>query len=106
MANLASLIQSGLEQREDTDLALDELATLLDRIGDATGRRMVIPVQIWMLERVERVLRACTADAQGRAAIESLLGSFEGGRELLELGTLLAGCRIRKEGGRLFSVAG
>ncbi len=36
VANLASLIQSGLEQREDTDLALDELATLLDRIGDAT----------------------------------------------------------------------
>ncbi|MEM9175951.1 MAG: MMPL family transporter [Myxococcota bacterium] len=36
VANLASLIQSGLEQRADTDLALDELATLLDRIGDAT----------------------------------------------------------------------
>lgn len=36
VANLASLIKSGLEQREDGDLALDELATLLDRIGDAT----------------------------------------------------------------------
>lgn len=36
VANLASLIQSGLEQRQESDLALDELATLLDRIGDAT----------------------------------------------------------------------
>ncbi len=36
VANLASLIQSGLEQREETDAALDDLAVLLDRVGDAT----------------------------------------------------------------------
>jgi len=69
-----------------------------------SGRRMVIPYQIWMLQRVERVLAACTTDAPGRAAIEELLAGFEGGPELLELARLLAGCRIRKEGGRLFSL--
>ena len=36
VANLASLIQSGLEQQEETDVSLDDLAVLLDRIGDAT----------------------------------------------------------------------
>ena len=76
------------------------------RIGGVSGRRMVIPYQIWMLGRIERVLAACTADAAGRAAVETLLAEFEGGRELLELDRLLAGCRIRKEGGRLFSVPG
>jgi glutathione S-transferase len=74
------------------------------RIGDVSGRRMVIPYQIWMLQRVERVLAACTANAAGRAAIEELLAGFEDGPELLELARLLAGCRIRKEGGRLFSL--
>ena len=74
------------------------------RIGDVSGRRMVIPYQMWMLGRVERVLAACTADAAGRAAVEELLAGFGGGPELLELGRILAGCRIREEGGRLFSV--
>ncbi len=75
------------------------------RIGDASGRRMVIPYQLWMLGRLERVLAACTAGAAGRASIEGFLGEFEGGGELLELDRILAGCRIRKEGGRLYSVA-
>ncbi len=74
------------------------------RIGGASGRRMVIPYQMWMLQRVERVLAECTASAAGRAAIEGLLAGFEGGPELLELDRILAGCRTRKEGGRLFSI--
>jgi glutathione S-transferase len=73
------------------------------RIGDASGRRMVIPYQIWMLQRLERVLAACTSRPAGRAAVEALLGGFDGGAELLRLGELLAGCRLRKEGGRLYS---
>jgi hopanoid biosynthesis associated RND transporter like protein HpnN len=36
IANLASLIRSGLEQREETDASLEDLAILLDRVGDAT----------------------------------------------------------------------
>ena len=61
---------------------------------------------MWMLQRVERVLEECTASAEGRAAIQELLAGFDGGPELLELGALLAGCRTRKEGGRLFSLPG
>lgn len=36
VANLASLIESGLEQAEATNAKLDEIAVLLDRVGDAT----------------------------------------------------------------------
>ena len=36
VANLASLIQRGLEQRAEADATLDDLAVLLDRVGDAT----------------------------------------------------------------------
>jgi hopanoid biosynthesis associated RND transporter like protein HpnN len=36
VANLASLIRSGLEQQEETDASLEDLSVLLDRVGDAT----------------------------------------------------------------------
>jgi len=36
VANLASLIQTSLEQMNETDGALDDLSVLLDRVGDAT----------------------------------------------------------------------
>lgn len=36
VANLAALIRIGLEQREEESASLDELAVLLDRVGDAT----------------------------------------------------------------------
>jgi hypothetical protein len=72
-------------------------------IGGITGRRMVVPYQIWMLQRVEQALSACVASGTGRASIEALLAGFARGPELLELDALLAGCRVRKEGARLFS---
>ncbi len=75
------------------------------QVGGVAGRRMVVPYQMWMLGRIERVLARCTRAPSGRAAIEELLGRFERGPELLELDRILAGCRLRKEGGRLFSVA-
>ena len=74
-------------------------------LGGVSGRRMVVPYQIWMLQRVERALARCTASDVGRAAVEALLGGFASGPELLGLPELLAGCRVRKEGGRLFSEA-
>ena len=64
---------------------------------------MVVPYQIWMLQRLERALDACTASESGRAAIEGFLARFDRGAEFLELDSLLAGCRLRKQGGRLFS---
>ncbi|MGI9432729.1 MAG: glutathione S-transferase N-terminal domain-containing protein [Myxococcota bacterium] len=72
-------------------------------IRGVKGRRMVVPYQMWMLQRLERVLSACTASEPGRAAVEDLLGQFSGGAELLELDERLAGCRVRKEGARLFA---
>jgi len=74
-------------------------------IGGVAGRRMVVPYQMWMLERIERVLARCTASAGGRASIEAFLGRFDGGAELLDLATLLAGCRVEKRDARLYSVA-
>lgn len=74
------------------------------QVGGVAGRRMVVPYQMWMLGRIERVLARCTRTADGRAAIEELLGRFERGPELLELDRILEGCRLRKQGGRLFSV--
>jgi len=67
---------------------------------------MVVPYQIWMLQRVERAIeRACEMPG-GHAALESMLGAFPGGLELLDLAELLGSCRIRKEGARLFASAG
>ena len=40
---------------------------------------------------------------QSKAAVAELLSRFDRGRELLELGALLGGLRVRKEGARLFS---
>ena len=75
------------------------------RIGDRHGRRMVVPYQMWMLGRVLGVLEAATASPAGRTAIESWLGRFDGGRELLDLGTLLSGCRVEKRDARLYSAS-
>ena len=65
---------------------------------------MVIPYQIWMLQRVAEALANATAREAGLKALSELLGTSESGLELLELDTLLAGCRVRKEGALLYSV--
>jgi len=75
-------------------------------IGGTRGRRMVAPYQVWMLQRVEGAIKRCTASDAGRREIAALLGRFDRGPELLELGERLVGCRVRKEGGRLFSIPG
>ena len=72
-------------------------------IGGVRARRMVVPYQVWMLQRLADALRECADTADGRAAVESLCKPFERGPDLLELDSLLAGCRVRKEGGRLYS---
>jgi len=74
-------------------------------IGGIRSRRMVVPYQIWMLQRLEAALAPCLATAEGRRALESFLGQFRDGTELLALDSILAGCRVRKQGARLFSEA-
>jgi hypothetical protein len=68
------------------------------------SRRMVVPYQMWMLERIAQVLRRCVASDSGDGAVVELLSRFERGSELLDLDSLIAGCRVHKEGARLFSV--
>jgi hypothetical protein len=64
---------------------------------------MVTAIHVWMLQRVADALRECTATPAGGKAIEALLGALPNGRALLGLGARLAGCRVRKQGGRLFA---
>ena len=68
--------------------------------GVSVGTRMVIPYQIWMLQRVEETV---LADESG--ALRDLSGRLDGGAALdgARLTALLANCRVRKEGGLLFS---
>ena len=65
---------------------------------------MVLPYQIWMLQRVTDVLRECRATDAGRQRIDALLDGLRGGSELLELDERLSGCRVRREHARIFSV--
>jgi len=67
------------------------------------GRRMVLPYQIWMLQRLGAALAEAKASHSGAAALAELLGHFDNGTQLLELEPMLAGCRVRKERGLLFS---
>ncbi len=74
-------------------------------IGGVRARRMVLPYQVWMLQRVSDELRACTESSKGRASIAKLLAPMRDGASLLELEDLLSSCRVRKQRGRLFSEA-
>lgn len=72
-------------------------------IGGVTGRRMVIPYQIWMMQRLESVIGQVLQSDPGRSAMEDFAVPFARGSELLELSKLLEGCRVRKEGALLFA---
>jgi glutathione S-transferase len=74
------------------------------KLGSVRGRRMVVPYQIWMLGRLLPILDECRASAEAAAAIDSLLGDFPGAERFCELERALRGCRLRKEGGLLYSV--
>ena len=72
--------------------------TVSFEMGGVASRRMVVPNQIWMLQRLE----AAMAEADGDV-LASWLKHFDHGSELLELEACLRGCRVRKQGGLLFS---
>ena len=73
------------------------------QIGDVRDRRMVLPYQVWMLQRLAEAMEACCATAAGDARVSELLGQFERGPELLELPKRLEGCRVRKVQSRIFA---
>ena len=68
-------------------------------------RRMVLPYQVWMLQRVAGVLDQCTGTAAGRASIKALLEPFPAGEAFLNVSESLAGCRLSKQNGRLVAAA-
>jgi glutathione S-transferase len=70
-------------------------------IGGIRERRMVMPYQVWMLQRISTATDRFT-DA-GRESVASLLASFKGGPEFGALASDLANCRLRKEGARIYS---
>ena len=71
------------------------------RLGGRQGRRMVTAHHAWRLQRIAAALNAC--DDQGREVLADMLSAFPDGLELLELDKILSGCKVVKEGGRLFS---
>lgn len=60
------------------------------------GRRMVVPHQVWMLQRLEGALPL------GDPRLAGLLRPLRGGEQLLGLPALLRDCRLLKRGGRLY----
>lgn len=72
-------------------------------LGGVRERRMVTAYHAFMLQRLAGVLRECTATPAARASIEAFLAGFAKGNELLGLDGQLEGCRVRKEGGRIFA---
>ncbi len=93
------LATPGFEALQTGDGAL----THAYEIEGVEGRRMVVPYQTWMLQRLLGVLERCTASEAGRSAVQDLLAGFERGPELLGLGELLGDLRVRKAGARLYS---
>ena len=89
----------GFEALQQNDGTLTHAFTL----GGVVGRRMVVPYQVWMLQRLAAVIAECRATQAGRAAVDELLAVFPRGPELIELERRLEGIRIRKQGGRLFA---
>lgn len=74
-------------------------------IRGVKSRRMVVPYQVWMLQRLAAVLDDATANNHGRTSVSTWLEGFKCGPELFELNDRLAGCRVRKDAQRLFSIS-
>lgn len=91
----------GFEAWQTGDGALTHAFT----IGGVSARRMVVPYQVWMLQRLARATRPARDDPAARARLAEWLATFPRGTELLDLDDRLAGCPIEKRGGRLFSTA-
>ena len=73
------------------------LLTVPFEMGRAAGRRMIVPTQIWMLQRMGAAMAA--AD---QAELADWLKQFSRGEEILTLDEMMADCRIDKQGGRCF----
>ena len=73
-------------------------------IGGVSGRRMVVPYQIWMLGRIADAMAPALADEGARQDVANWLARFPGGEQVLELDAFLEGARVEKRDARLHSV--
>jgi len=67
-------------------------------IDGIRSRRMVVPYQVWMLQRLELSMRG---GDQNELAL--WLSAFRRGEEVLSLSVLLGSARVKKKGGLLYS---
>ena len=74
------------------------ILTVPFEINGAAARRMVVPTQIWMLQRMSAAMAA--AD---HAELTGWLKQFSQGEEILLLNQMTTDCQINKQGGRLLS---
>jgi len=91
-------VSPGSETHQQGDGAL----THAFQIGGVESRRMVLPYQVWMLQRIEAAMAPCVDSGRRRDVLEELLAPFPGGTDLLRLGKGLEGARVRKDLGRLY----
>jgi len=75
-------------------------------IGGVRERRMVLPYQVWMLQRVGKAMGACRATPEGARALTDFLERWPAGARLLALDEALADCRVRKVKGTLYAAEG
>ena len=75
------------------------ILTVPFEIGGKTARRMVVPTQIWMLQRISVAMEGA---AKGKLA--GWLAQFAQGEEVLTINEMTAECQINKQGGRLLSM--
>ncbi len=72
-------------------------------LGGLKGRRMVVPYQVWMLQRLEAAIERASESREGEQSLREFVSGFSRGEELLELSSILKGCRVRKEGALLYA---
>lgn len=72
-------------------------------IGGVESRRMVVPYQFWMWQRINDACAEMRANPESTKALDAFLSDFDRGPEFFELDAQLDGIRIRKDGARLYS---
>ena len=70
-------------------------------LGGVKERRMVVPNQMWMLQRLLPVIKECVSQEKAMEWIKM----FPGADELLNFEEITDGYQIEKRGGKLFSAA-
>ena len=72
-------------------------------IGGIESRRMVVPYQMWMWQRVCNAMDEARSDAEASRSLDDFLSSFRGGSHFFDIEDALGSVRVRKEGALLYS---